>query len=249
MKPQRATYKIFLSSDEIIKYGLINNKLVIPYFPNKYNSDFVVLRKYNVVYHEMSGEMRAVPTKTYCLALKNNIHKDDFFPKFYYTKKVLIEDSNWEVLLGEKTKNLLKNRNAEKYNEIFKFHEDEKEFSYPLLVALYESRPDFSPTKLKLFIEKVLLSCIKDSSFVKKAILYNTISSLSTKEDVMYYCFFPKLCYYIYNYSSFTDDIQQKIITFVDDLILRLNSTDTSKLITNIDLEILCKVLTEKERC
>ena len=65
----------------------------------------------------------------------------------------------------------------------------------------------------------------------------------------MYYCFFPKLCYYIYNYSSFTDDIRQKINTFVDDLISRLSSTDTSKLITNIDLEVLCKVLTEKERC
>ena len=95
MKPQRATYKIILSSDKIIKYGLINNKLVIPYFPNKYNSDFVVLRKYDVVYHEMSGEIRTTPTKTYCLALKSNIHKDGFFPKFYYTKKVLIEDSNW----------------------------------------------------------------------------------------------------------------------------------------------------------
>ena len=194
----------------------------------------------------MSGETRAVPTKIYCLALKNNIHKDDFFPKFYYTKKVLAEDSNWEVLLGEKTKNLLKNRNAGKYNEIFKYHEDEKEFSYPLLVALYENKSDFSPTKLKMFIEKVLLSCIKDSSFIKKVMLYNTINSLSTKEDVMYYCFFPKLCYYIYNYSSFTDDIQQKINTFVDDLILRLSNTDTSKLITNIDLEILCKALTEK---
>ena len=40
-----------------------------------------------------------------------------------------------------------------------------------------------------------------------------------------------------------------KINTFVDDLISRLSSTDTSKLITNIDLEVLCKVLTEKERC
>ena len=243
MEVKRATYKMILSSDGIIKYGLLYNQLVIPCLPN--SSNFVVLQKYNVIYHEMSGETRAVPTKEYCLTLEKDVKKDDFFKKFYYTPKVLVKDFDLNVLLGEKTQTFFKEKYKEIYNKISK--QQKEDFSYALLVELNENKSDFSPTKLKMFIEIVLLSCIKKSSLVNKDILYNIIKNASIKEDVMYYCFFPKLCYYIYNYSSFSKDIQYKINDFIDSLILRLNNTDTSKLITNIDLEILCKALEKRE--
>lgn len=248
MEVQRATYKKVLSSKGIIKYGLINNKLVFPYFPNKYNSDFVVLRKYNVVYHEMSGETRALPTKEYCLVLEKDIKKDDFFPKFYYTKKVLLTDFEIENLLGEKIQTFLKDRHREEYYNLLKYEtsKENKEFSYSLLVELYKDNPDFSPTKLKLFIEKVLTECINHSNQVVMIELKSVLQEVPKKEDVLYYCFFPKICYYIHHFDEYDNNNKKNIRNLIRGVIDRMESTDTSKLLTNIDLEVLIKMCQEK---
>lgn len=241
MEILRYTYKEKLSTKGIIEYGLLNNLMVIPCINGK---ELVVLKKYNVVYHEISGDTKAVSTAKYCLVEKEKVKKDDFFNNFYFVKKnkILAEDTDLNKLLTDKTYSVLTDINILK--EVLKYNGAKKEFSYSLILEAYKNNPDFSPTKLKHFIESVLLESIEHIEEAKE--LKNALQNVEKKEDILYYCFFPKLCYYIHNYEKYDAEIKNSIKTLIKDISDRIQSTDTLKLFTNIDLEILIQASKEK---
>ena len=237
----RFTYKETLSNLEILKYGLLHNLKIVPYFSNK---EFIILRKYNVSYNEISGETKAIPTPYYCLVDKKDIKKDDSFNKFYFIKqsKILTEDKNLNILLTDKTYSVLEKINSIKFKELFKYEKinDEKDFSYSLLLESYKDKSTFSPTRLKIFIEKILIEIINNSKLEEAKELKTILINTPKKKDVLYYCFFPKLCYYLQHYEEFN------VKTLILEVTEEIKETDASKLFTNIDLEILLKRYKEK---